>query len=155
MSSTIVNDQWKKDAKPSTQMAKPRICMPTARRFKKHAFQCGHYEAQDVLQEVDNVDLIYLEPVRGYEFRENLQRRLLYRDVTRKLIFQNPGLRKVRLTREYDLFIALCQNYHDFLSINAIEGWKDQCKTSVVWIDEMWAASIPDFKYWLHALKRF
>jgi hypothetical protein len=150
-----MRDQRQRNGESSSQMPKPRICMPTARRFKKRAFQCGHYEAQDILHEVDNVDLIYLERGPGYELRENWQRKLLYRDVSRRLIFQNPGLRKVRLTQEYDLFIALCQNYHDFLSINAIQGWKDHCKTSVVWIDEMWAAAIPDFKYWLHALNRF
>ena len=31
---------------------KPRICMPTARGFKKKAFYCAQYEAQDVLSDV-------------------------------------------------------------------------------------------------------
>jgi len=134
---------------------KPRICMPSSRNFKKKTFLCGHYEAQDVLREIDEVDLVCLEPRRGYLFRESWQRRLLYRDVSRKLIYQNPGLQKIRLTQEYDLFIALCQTHHDFLNINAIEAWQDHCKTSVCWVDEMWAAEIPRYKYWIHALKRF
>jgi hypothetical protein len=41
------------------------------------------------------------------------------------------------------------------LHISAIQEWKDHCKTSVCWIDEMWAADIPQYKYWIHALKRF
>ncbi len=134
---------------------KPRICMPSSRNFKKKTFLCGHYEAQDVLREVDDVDLVCLDTRRGYQFKESWQRRLLYRDVSRRLIFQNPGLQNVRLTQEYDLFIALCQTHHDFLNINAIEGWQDHCKTSVCWVDEMWAAEIPRYKYWIHALKRF
>jgi len=134
---------------------KPRICMPSGRNFKKKTFLCGHCEAQDVLREIDDVDLICLDARRGYQFKESWQRRLLYRDVSRRLIFQNPGLQNVRLTQEYDLFIALCQTHHEFLNINAIEGWQDQCKTSVCWIDEMWAAEIPRYKYWIHALKRF
>jgi hypothetical protein len=135
--------------------ARPRICMPSGRNFKKKAWQCGHYEAQDVLAEVDDVDLLCLEPGRGYEFKELWQRRLMYRDISRRVVFANPGLHKVRLTREYDLFLARCQTYKDLLDINAIEGWKDRCRTSVCWIDEMWAASIPEHKYWLHALAQF
>jgi hypothetical protein len=39
--------------------------------------------------------------------------------------------------------------------VNAIEGWKNHCGISVCWIDEMWAAEIPLFKYWLHWLSQF
>ncbi len=117
------------------EVRKPRICMPSGRNFKKKTFLCGHYEAQDVLCEVDQVDLVCLDAEPGYQFKESWQRRLLYRDVSRRLIFQSPGLRKVQLTKEYDLFLALCQTHHDFLHINAIRGWKDHCKTSVCWID--------------------
>jgi hypothetical protein len=139
----------------SRQAITPRICMPTARGFKKKAFYCAQYEAQDVLLDVADVDLIHLEPGRGYKFKEAWQRRLLFRDVTRKLIFANPGLHKVRLTQEYDLFLMMCQMDHDFLDISAIEGWQDHCKTSVCWVQEMWAAHIPLFKYWIHSLRRF
>jgi hypothetical protein len=138
-----------------TEVRKPRICMPSGRLFKKKAFLAGHYEAQDVLQEVDDVDLICLEPGPGYEFKEKWQRRLLCHDLSRRLIFQNPGLRKVRLAQEYDLFLAVCQYTHDFLHINAIEGWKDKCKVSVCWIDELWLAELPQHEYWIHALKKF
>lgn len=135
--------------------AHPRICIPTARNFTKRFFQCGFYEAQDVLAEVDDVDLISLEPGPGFRFKENLQRRLLFRDISRKLIFANPGLRPIRLTGEYDLFVAHCQTWWDLLYVNAIEGWKDRCKTTVCWLDELWASGIPKYKYWLHALRRF
>src|ERR1700690_3465357 len=135
--------------------ARPRICMPTARNFTKRVFQCGFYEAQDILQEVADVDLICLEPKPGFRFTEKLQRRLLYRDISKKLIYANPGLRTVKLTGEYDLFVSHCQTYWDFLYINAIDGWKDHCKTSICWIDELWASAIPLYKYWIHALSRF
>jgi hypothetical protein len=129
--------------------------MPSGRNVKKKAWLCGHYEAQDVLAQVDEVDLICLEAGRGYEFRELWQRKLMNRDISRKVVFANPGLRKVKLTREYDLFLARCQTYRDLLDVNAIEGWKDHCRTSVCWIDEMWVALIPEQKYWLHALRQF
>lgn len=129
--------------------------MPSGRLFKKKTFLCGHYEAQDVLQELDDVDLICLEPGPHYEFKEQWLRRLLFHDFSGRLIYQNPGLKKVRLTQEYDLFLAACQYNHDFLHINAIEGWKDHCKVSVCWIDEFWAAEIPQYEHWVHALRKF
>jgi hypothetical protein len=129
--------------------------MPTARGLTKKAFQCGFYEAQDVLVESDAVDLVPLEAGPGLQLREKWQRRLLYRDISRKLIYVNPGVRPVRLTGEYDLFVVVCQNYWDLLYLNAIEGWEDHCKTKVCWIDEMWATEIPLYKYWLHSLRRF
>jgi glycosyl transferase family 1 len=155
MSSSKGNGTLQDSAEAPKQLRKPRICMPTGRNFRKKTFHCAQYEAQDVLAEVDDVDLISLEPGRGYDFKELWQRRLMYRDVSRRIVFANPGLHKVRLNREYDLFIARCQTYKDLLDINAIEGWKDNCRISVCWLDELWAASIPEQKYWLHALRQF
>jgi hypothetical protein len=51
--------------------------------------------------------------------------------------------------------VLVCQQYWDLLYINAIDGWEDCCKTKVCWIDEMWAAEIPLYKYWLGSLRRF
>ena len=129
--------------------------MPTARNFAKRAYQCTLLEAQDVLVETGDVDLIRLEPIRGFSLRFGWQKRLAYRDVSKRLVFQNPGLRRVTLTHEYDLFVAVCQDHSDLLYINAIDGWEDLCKTSVCWLDEMWAVDIPLMKYWLPALRRF
>lgn len=139
----------------SRQAADPRILMPTYRNFVRKAFQCGLYEAQDVLVEIDNVELIPLEFGWGRWVNQSWLRMPLYHDPSRKLMQVNPGLRKVRLTREYDLFMVICQDYSDLPYINAVDRWKDHCKTSVCWIDEIWAATIPDYKYWLHALSRF
>ena len=133
----------------------PRICLPTARRFSRMAFQCAHLEAQDVFARVDDVDLIDLEPEPGFHTRQHWLRRLMYRDVSRKLAFVNPGLKRVKLAKDYDLLVVMCQTYWDFLNVNAIDGWKDHVKTSICWIDELWAANLPLYKYWLPSLRRF
>jgi len=118
-------------------------------------FQCNRYEAQDVLCALDTVDLIPLEPGPGFSFREPWLRRLVWKDVSRQLVHLNPGLRPVRLAREYDLFIAVCQNTWDLLYVNAVRGWRDHCKTSVLWLDELYVAGLARYKYWLPALARF
>ena len=131
-----------------------RICVPILSHPKK-AFHCGLLEAQDVLAESDEVDFVSLEPTKSFESRRSLLRRCLYHDFSRKLAFVNPGLRPVRLRKEYDLLILVCPTWWDVLHINAIHGWRDLCRTSVCWIDEMWASSVPEFKYWLPLLRGF
>jgi hypothetical protein len=138
-----------------TSRERASICMPSGRNFSRETFLCGHYEAQDVLVEVNDVDLVCLEPGSGHNFRQRWQARLMYRDISGRAVFANPGLNKVKLTREYDLFVARCQTEKDLPHINAIEGWKDHCKKSVCWIDELWAATIPKAKHWLHAFREF
>jgi spore maturation protein CgeB len=129
--------------------------MPSWRNFRKFAYQCGLYEAQDVFRTVDDVDLICPTPRKGFNFTEGLQKRLMWHDVSRRLAHVNPGLHPVRLEGEYDLFVAVCQSWWDIFFINAIKGWQDHCKISVCLIDELWAASIPEYKYWLHVFKKF
>jgi hypothetical protein len=132
-----------------------RICMPTWRNFKKNAYRCGLYEAQDVLVEIDDVDLIHLDLGWGAWLDEYWLRTPLYHDVFSKLIFVNPGLRKVRLSKDYDVFIAVCATFLDLPYINAIERWRDHCKIGVCWLDELWVSDIPNYRYWLPALNQF
>jgi hypothetical protein len=133
----------------------PRICMPTWRRFTRRVYQCGLYEAQDVLVGTGDVDLLQLEPGGTFAIRDAWHRRLLYHDVSGRLVSLNPGLKRVRLERDYDLFVVMCQNLEDLVYISAIDGWRDHCKTTVCWVEEMWTASIPLYRHWLHALNQF
>jgi hypothetical protein len=137
------------------QSRNPRICMPTWRRFAQAAYHGGRYEAHDVISDSDDVDLICPEPGKGFEFKDIWLRRLVWRDVSRRLAYVNPGLRPVRLTKDYDLLFVHCQTWWELLYINSIYGWKDHCKTSVCWIDEMWASGVPLYKNWIQSLTRF
>ncbi len=134
---------------------KPRICMLTGRNYTRRAFQGGFYECQDVLTEVDDVDLICLEPGRSFEVREKWQRRLIWHDFTGKMVLVNPGFRPIRLKREYELFIVVCQTMKDLLHASAVKGWKDFCRTSVLWIEEWWASGVKQCKPWFPAIREF
>jgi Glycosyl transferases group 1 len=149
------NGRFREPAAALTRPRSPRICMPTWRNFTRQPFRCGLYEAQDVLIEMDDVDLISLDMTWGRWFAETSLRRPLYHDPSGKLIFVNPGLRKVQLDKEYDVFLAVCATLSDLPYINAIAGWRDHCKISVCWIDELWLSNLPNYKNWLHALNQF
>jgi len=129
--------------------------MPTFSAFARNVFRSGSYEAEDVLVGCDDVDVIHLEPANRFAFGKSVLRRLVYHDVSRRLVSLNPGLRPVRLKRDYEVFLLVCPFLQDVWYANAIQGWRDHCRTSVCWVDELWANSVPQLQYWLPALSRF
>ena len=137
------------------KIKKPRICMVTSRSCLRHAFRCGNYEGEDVLTEIDAVDLIHLKPARAFELRREIQKKLVWHDFTKTLVSTNMAFQPIRLENEYDLFVAYMPLSQDLIHIPSIRGWKDKCKTSVCWIDEIWAADVSRLKSWLPALSNF
>ena len=132
-----------------------RICMPTTRTFSRKVFECGLYEAEDVLCDVDDVDLIGLEATPSFRSRERWLNRVIFRDVSHRVHRLNPGLRPKRLDRDYDLFVAFCPSYEELLYVNAIENWKDRCRVSACWIDEIWTTSLQKYRHWLPMFTQF
>ena len=129
--------------------------MPSTRTFSRKVFECGLYEAEDVLCAVDDVDVVGLEATPNFRSRERWLDRFIFRDVSHQLLRLNPGLKPTRLNRDYDLFVTFTPSYEELLYINAIENWKDRCKTSVCWIDEIWSASLQKYRHWLPVFAQF
>ena len=65
------------------------------------------------------------------------------------------GWKKVQLSNDYDVFIAVCSTYWDLPNINAIEHWRKRSKISICWIEEIWVNEITKYKYWHGALSQF
>jgi hypothetical protein len=133
----------------------PRICMPVWEKISRKAYHGGRYEWQDVIAGSDDVEVIVPEPTRGFSLKEIWYRRLVWRDVSKRLAYVNPGLKPIRLTKDYDLLVVHCQTWWELFYLNAIQNWKERCKTSLCYIDEMWAATVPQFKPWIQSLNRF
>ena len=124
------------------------------RNLKFHVSRCYLYELEDTVCELDSTDL--LTP----DFRPNLFK------VTNRLAnyaakaignsqLINPLFNQFKLEREYDLFFVMCQSPLDILCINSIKGWRDRCHKAVVWLDEIWAKDIENWKAQLSLLKKF
>ena len=67
----------------------------------------------------------------------------------------NPGIREVPLDREYDLFFTVCEKPSELLNVNAVNGWKTRCRTSVCWLTEFYVQDMPLFKSCLEVLAQF
>jgi Glycosyl transferases group 1 len=133
----------------------PKVCMPSWRKFDHAAYQSNRYESQDVLAEACDLDLLCLEPAWSFAFREAWQRRLVWKDFTGVLKHANPGLKPVRVEKDYDLFVLVCQTPKELLLINAVKGWRDHCKTAVCIIDELYAQHIRRAKPFFDILDQF
>jgi spore maturation protein CgeB len=57
--------------------------------------------------------------------------------------------------QDYELLVVMCQQWYELLYLNAIEGWRDRCRTVVCWLDEVYAGNIPNYGSWLHVLQKF
>src|SRR5262245_56452514 len=133
----------------------PKVCMVTSRGFLRFAYQAAVFEAQDVLCQTADVDLVAPEPALGFPVRETLLRKLLWRDFSGRLALFNPGLKPLQLTKNYDLFIAYCPAIRDLLHINAIKNWRERCRTSVCVLNEIWAVGAHKCRHYLQSLKQF
>jgi len=129
--------------------------MITGRDYAKNAFRCAFYEAQDVLTDVADVDLIHLQPKRSYAIRYPLQKHLIWRDFTKKIVSINMAFEPVKLTKKYDLLIAHLPLMQDLIQLSAVRGWRDCCAKSICWIDEVYAAGVNSYTNWLPALNEF
>jgi len=134
---------------------KARVLMPTWRRFSAPAFRGGLFEAQDVFAEIDEIDLLCIEARPDWQSREKWLRKFLWRDVSRQLIYVNPGLQPVTLRQDYELLVVLCQQWYELLYLNAVQGWRNRCRTAICWLDEVYTADLPGSRYWLKALNQF
>jgi len=130
--------------------------VPTISAFSRSTFRSRLYEAEDVLAECDDVELIQLKPSRSFVTKSKWVGRIVYRDLSRRAVNLNPGLEPVRLSKDYDLFVLVCAAWWpDLWYANAVQGWQERCKTSVCWIDELWTRDIQVLRRWLPILNKF
>jgi hypothetical protein len=119
--------------------------------FTNLHYRAGLYEFEDIIREVDSVDLFVPHPGRWFEYRTRLANRLAVDWQTTI----NPGIGGARLERDYDLFVAVVQFPRDLLHIKYLQGWKERCRTSVCWLNEIYVSDLPTSRHYLSQLSRF
>ena len=130
----------------------PRVCMFSQLHLHRLVSRCADYEFEDVVCEIDDVELLTPEPYRWFTMGQKVANRLARHTSVPGI---NPGIRKLRLNRTYDLFIAKCLFPSDLLSINAIKEWRQCCRTAVCWLAEIWANKLHMWKGHLKILSQF
>ena len=135
----------------SRTLTQPRICLFSMRNLQRAVFRCISYEFEDVVCQVDDVELFAPKPhswyVAGRKVANQLARHL-------NLTYFNPGIKKIQLKKDYDIFFAWCQFLHDLPALNTLEGWKNRCRISVCLLSEVWATKLHRWKGHLKNLVR-
>jgi len=136
----------------SSMSTDPCICIFSQRYLQRLVSRSIEYEFEDVICEIDDVEMLTPEPYRSFAAGQKVANQLARRV---SIAFVNPGVRKLRLDRSYDLFFAVCEFPRDLLSLNAVKGWKQRCGTAVCWLAEIWAGELHKLAGHLRILSQF
>src|SRR5574341_1678176 len=119
--------------------------------YEPEVWRSGSREFEAIIQETDEVDV--LAPGRGRWFEQRNNNAMRVGKYSRLIL--NPGVRRVRLNKYYDLMFVICEKPSELLNVSVIEGWKDYCKTSICWHTEFYQKDISRFKSSLEVLGKF
>lgn len=131
-------------------ISNPRVLLFSQRNIFKALFRSSLYEFENVISEVDSVDV--LAPKANLStLRHKLSRFVAFHAP----VALNPGVPKTPVTKQYDVFLAICGAPQDLLLVNAVSDFRKVCKTSICLMDELWVRQIPDYRHFLHIFKTF
>jgi len=119
--------------------------------YDQDVWRCPFREFERILQEVDSVDVIAPKAKPTY----HRGRRVAMRLGEVMPIPINPGVHEIRIEKEYDLFITVCEKVSELLHIKALKNLRKKCKKTVCWLPEFYSKDIPTFKSCIEVLKEF
>ena len=133
------------------ELEKPRTLIFSQRNLTRiQPFRCAHFEFEDVISQIDNT--FVLSPrIDPSSRRQAFAKELAYHSPVKL----NPGVERVTLPADFDLFLAICGNPTDLLRIHAIGDWRSRCKKAVCLIDEVWAREVRNYRNYLRMLREF
>jgi hypothetical protein len=140
-------------APPShAESGRARVLLYSQRNiYRPEVWRCAFEEFERIVQECDAVDILAPKPGRCFQLRRNnAQRAGKFLPIA-----LNPGIPEIKLDREYDLFLAVCEKPTELLNVNVLKGWQDKCRTSVCWLPEIWIKELPYLKSMLKVLSGF
>ncbi len=129
-----------------------RICVFSQRHLQRLLSACGDYEFEDLLCEFDDVDILITQPSRGFKTTRRISNQLARRTSVACL---NPGVRKQRIDRDYELFFAKFLLQEDLLSLSALKKWKERCRVAICWLAEVWVDNVKKWKGYAKILSQF
>lgn len=139
------------DDRNEKEAGRPRTLIFSQRNLTKiQPYRCAHFEFEDVISQVDDAVMLSLR-IDPTTWRYPFARQLAYHTP----IKLNPGVERVSLESDYDLFFAICGSPPDLLRINAVSNWRARCKKAICLIDEVWVREVKNYRNYLHMLRDF
>ncbi len=119
--------------------------------FDNIHYRLGLYEFEDIVRQIDTADLISPRTKPWFRYGSKLAHRI----ANTYPVGINPGLHRISVKKSYDLFFAAVQFPNDLLHISSVDGWRENCKTAICWLNEVWTPEIIKRRYFLKLLKNF
>jgi len=150
-----LHKEWDSKAMANDGQSRARVLLVTLRRVNTHAAWCSNFEFEDVIRSVDGVDMLELDPAPHFELRQHVARSIAWRIRYRAFADVNPGLKRVKLNRDYDVFVFVCMNVWDLLYLNAVVDWQARCRVKVCYMAEFYAGQVAELQNLLRRLEDF
>lgn len=138
-----------KDA--SGKFKEARILLFSQRNIYHNHYRCANYEFEDIVGDIDSVEILAPRPNKRFKYGTGFAQRMA---VHSGIIF-NPGIPKIKIKKNYDLFFAVCTFPRDLLQLSAVEGWREQCGKAICWLNEIWISEIRKYECYLRILAQF
>ena len=128
------------------------ICVFSQRHLQQLLSACGDYEFEDLLCGLDDVEILTAQPSHGFKTIRRISNQLARRTSVACL---NPGVRKQRIDRDYELFFAKFLLQEDLLSLNALKKWREHCRVAICWLAEIWVDNVNKWNGYAKILSQF
>ena len=123
-----------------------RVLQLSMRRIADLVASCTIYEFEEMVATLVPADRIEPQDLAAQDFLRKVYK--LGRMVTgspslaRKLTPRGP---RVRLSRDYDLFLPVFNHAHELFALDFVPEWRERCRWAACFISEVWEGQIPEY----------
>jgi hypothetical protein len=133
--------------------ANPRVLLVSQRRLRPTVCRTSQNEYEDTIVQMDNVHLVAPPPIpRKFGEQGTLSGRIVGK--LGMHIQHIPRPQTVPLNDNYDLLFVVIQHPTDLLILDGCPGWREKCRTAIVYLEELYPVEL-QYEKMLLPLKQF
>ena len=133
----------------------PRIGIVSSRIKNNFVYNSCLFEFEDIISEIDDVDLIQLNPNNGVQ----VITQKIVKKTAQYIPFFNgvkpPLNQAIDLEKEYDLLFIILDFPYNVININLVNQWRQKSKVTVCYLIELWQTELERYKNHLSFLSNF
>ena len=149
---------WRWRGREDTRLVRGRVgnvLLLSMRRVQDLVAFSLQYEFEDVVAEVTGADRADVCDFDSLELSRRVYKLARFATRSRRVARAcAPRLSMAPLDRDYELFFPVFNNPYELFALAAVPDWRKRCRVAACFIDEVWAADLPE-DYLLEQLADF
>lgn len=122
------------------------VLLLSMRRIAQLVGYALDYELEDVIAQMTAADRVDVGTPGSLDWSRRLFKYLRLPRSARLGVGSFPGWHsKVRLERDYQLFLPIFNEPFELFALAAIPGWRKRCRLAACFISEMWLSELPHY----------